>query len=196
MPGPQRVKIDDLELDATPEQEYSGDVETTDNPVEDGADVTDHAREKPETFTATAIVSSVPVDESQRNARGAFERFASGGYARSVYQQMQRMKSERKLHTIVTPLRRYSNMLLTNLGVPTRANLGDAVQFKIAFKQIRVVESGTAELARPAAVGTNKPVDKKQQAKKPGTPADRKTILKQFTDSVGLTTPGSGVAPP
>lgn len=197
MAGPVRVAIDDLEIDATPEQDHSGDVETTDSPIEEGADVTDHAREKPEIFTATCVVSSVPVNDTDRQNRGPFQAHATGGYARGVYDRMRRMKSERKLHTIVTPLRRYENMILTALSAPTRAQYGDGVLFKVSFKQIRVVASGTAQfLATTNKTGTDKPTKKKQQSKKPGEPAEqRRTALKGLLDAAGVTTPGAGVAP-
>lgn len=194
----QRVKIDDLEIDATPEQDYQGDVETTDSPVEDGADTTDHAREKPETFTATCVVSSVPVDELDRQTRGPFQAGASGGYARGVYARMRRMKSERKLHSITTPLRTYENMMLVTLSAPTRAQYGDGVVFKVGFKEIRIVKSGTAQfVSTTKTTATEKPVDKKKQSKKTGEPAEqRRSALKGLFDAGGITTPGSGVAAP
>lgn len=194
----QKVTIDDdLEIDASPEQDYTGDVETTDHPVEDGANTTDHAREKPETFTATCVVSSVPVDELDRQTRGPFEAGATGGYARGVYARIRRMKSERKLHTLKTPLRSYENMMLVSLSVPTRAQYGDGVMFKMGWKEIRIVKSGTAQfISTTQTTATQKPTTKKQQSKKTGEPAEqRRTALKGLFDAAGITTPGAGVAP-
>lgn len=198
MAGPQRVTIDsDLVIDCTPEQDYQGDVETTDSPIEQGADVTDHAREKPETFVATCIVSSVPVDPNDRKDRGPFKPWTTGGYARTTFEKLVAMKSERKTHTITTPLRTYRNMILVGLGSPTRADLGDGVSFKMSWKSIRIVNSGTATfLAQPKVTGTQKPTEKENQAKKQGDKKDRTTALKSLTNALGLTKAGSGVAPP
>lgn len=196
MAGPRKVRIDNLVIDATPEQDYGGDVEATDHPIEDGANPTDHARAMPDRFVATCVVSSVPSNDTDRQQRGPFQAYSGGGYAQGVFEQMVRMKSDRKLHTIVTPLHRYENMLLIGLSAPSRAQYGDAVVFKVTFKQIRIVQSGTAQfVTRPVATKTDKPTTKQQQSKKQGAKEDRVTAIKRFTNSVGLTEAGSGVAP-
>lgn len=195
MAGPIRVQLDNLVFDATTEQDYQGDVDTTDEPVEQGADITDHARVKPEVWSGTAIVSNTPVDPIDAAARGSFPAASSGGYARNFYDQLKKMKDDRLLHTLVTPLRSYDSMMITNLGVPTRANMGDALQFKISLKEIRIVQSGTATFVSAPKTATPKPTTKENQAKQQGTPSQRASALKTFTNSTGLTTVGSGVTP-
>jgi hypothetical protein len=173
MAGPRKVQIDDLIIDATPEQDFSSDVETTDHPIEDGSNPTDHARARPEVFTATLIVSSVPSDDTDRQQRGEHKPGEGGGYADSVFQKLLQMKNERKLHHISTPLRAYDNMLLTALSAPTRADTGDALVAKVSFKQIRVVQSGTAQfITKTPSTNTQKPTTKKDQGKKQGEEQD------------------------
>jgi hypothetical protein len=208
MPGPIKFQIDDLVIDATPEQSYTGDVETTENPVEEGANVVDHARVKPETWTGTCVVSNTPIDQADRTFRGVpallpaggtapgtgGEEFNKGGYARTVYQRLKKMKDDRLLHALVTPLRSYSNMIITALSVPTKAQYGDAIQFTIAFREIRVVKSNTAQFLRTTRpTNTLKPTDKDNQAKKQGETesTDNESIGKKFLDDIHVLKKGS-----
>jgi hypothetical protein len=193
--SPIRVELDGLKFDATPEQEYSAEVSTTDDPVEQGADVTDHARAKPTQWSGTAIVSNLPIDKLDRDTRGNFEAGSSGGYARDFFEKLVKMKDDRKLHTLITPLRIYTNMMITSLSSPTTAKLGDAIQFKIALKEIRLVQSGTATFVTAPKTNTPKPTTKENQAKKQGAEG-KTTQLKKLTNFFGLTEAGSGVAAP
>jgi hypothetical protein len=192
--SPIRVKLDALSFDATPEQDYTGEVDTTDSAVEQGADVTDHARAKPESWSGTAVVSNLPIDATDAAQRGEFKAGSSGGYARDFFEKLKKMKDDRQLHTLVTPLRTYSNMMITALSSPTRANLGDAIQFKISLKEIRLVQSGTATFVTAPKTNTPKPTTKENQAKKQGAEA-KTTQLKKLTNFFGLTDAGSGVTP-
>lgn len=206
-PSPIRFTIDsglstELIVDATTELDYDADVETTDHPVEQGANTTDHARAKPEVITATCIVTNIPVDSTDREVRDAnnsdgSKARAQNGYAQQVYSRLVKMKNDRQLHTLSTVRGVYSNMIITKLSTPTRAQYGDGLMFKIAFKEIRIVTTGTAQLVAIKQPKTLKPTDKEHQAKKQGTtPGDgRRTALKTLTDTLGLTHSGSGVAP-
>lgn len=172
----QRCKIDDIELDATPEHDYSGDVETTDHPVETSFNPTDHARVKPETWIATCVVSSMPIDQDQQSARGTFKSGSSGGYARGVYARIKQMKDDRNTHTVTTPEETYENMVITALSRPFRAQYGDGVMFKISLKQVRIVNSSTGQFVTAGPkTSTLKPTTKVNQSKKVGTeaPEDR-----------------------
>lgn len=198
MAGPRRIRVDDLQIDATPEHDLPAEVETTDHPIEEGANPTDHARALPEKWNGTCVISSVPVDETDRNQRGAFAAFGTGGYAEEVYDKFRKMKDARQLHVITLPNMRLENMLLTSLSRMWRAQYGEAAYFKVGFKQIRLVQSGTAQfVTAPQQVNTDKPVKKEKQSKKQGEDSTekRKSALKRMTDGLGLTTEGSGVAP-
>lgn len=173
MAGPIKFQIDDLVIDATPEVDFDADVETTDHPIEEGSDSTDHARSSGSTGTFETMQVAVMTCGLEREVRDAtnsdWEKAgATDGTAQQVYEKLVKMKDAHELHTLTTVRGLYENMMITKLSSPTRANLGDGLMFKIAFKSIRIVTSGTAQLVAREAPKTRKPTKKADQAKKQG----------------------------
>ena len=123
------AKIGALELDASVSEGHDGEVEVTEHPVEVGANVSDHARIKPDTLTMEGVISATP-----------FGKEASLDYIREGYEKLLELKDARELLTIVTVLRAYSDMMLVKLTVPRDANSGDALRFSATFKQVRLAE--------------------------------------------------------
>lgn len=141
-----------LELDATISNGFQGDVEVTEHPVEVGADMSDHARVKPEVVTIEGIISNTPLNRSQATrivqGRGvALETTAltdapagAAGHAETALAKLIDMKDARQLVTVVTERRTYKGMMLTSLSVPHDAKTGDALRFTATFKQVRLAE--------------------------------------------------------
>lgn len=163
-----KFQIDDLVIDATPELDIDGDVESTDHPVEQGSDSTDHARQKPITLSATCVVSNLQVDDNILLDDEADKAGATDSRSQQIYDQLVKMKNDRQLHTLTTVRGVFSSMLLVKLSAAVRSKFGDALSFKVGFKEIRVVTTATAQFIALKKPKTNKPVDKEKQAKKQG----------------------------
>jgi hypothetical protein len=164
-----------LVLDAMPTATHAGEVEVTDHPVEQGANVVDHKREKPETLTLEGFVSNMPFGQAGQDA------FESGiDLAQTAYQQLLAIKAGVDLLTIVTPLRTYASMVMTSLNVPESAQLGGSLSFTASFKQVRVVTSQTVQVPTVLA-GKSKDKGGKQGPKPtdPATKEKSKTIFKK-----------------
>jgi hypothetical protein len=160
-----------VELDAVLSETHASEVEVTEHPVERGANVSDHARVKPEQVTLEGLVSNTPVN------RGATRRvltangvdFASNaetdapagaaGFAEAAYGKLREIKDARQLVTVATELRTYKNMVMTSLSVPRNARVGDALQFTAVFKEVRLAEVLHREVS-VAAPAAKKAVDK------------------------------------
>lgn len=149
--GVTRARIGALQLDASVEEEHAGEVEVSEHEVEVGANISDHAREKPETIRISGVVSNTPIAESDRRDQEGRLRRGSEGRADSAYDALRKIKSERQPVTVVTSLRQYENMVMTSLSVPRDAERGDSLHFTAAFKQIRTVASETVRVELPRA---------------------------------------------
>lgn len=147
------TKIESVEVDCSITEQHSGEVEVTEHPVEEGFNVSDHARPKPDALTMDAIVSNTPINRTQRKrVVQAFgfqfetstlsdQRQGVASYAEAAYAKLRDLKDAGKVITVVTNLRTYDSMIITSLSVPRDARSGDALRFSIAFRQIRVVRN-------------------------------------------------------
>src|SRR5215469_8257121 len=188
-----RTRIDTLELDAAIAEMHSASNEITDHPVEDGADITDHVRVKPDTVTIEGIISNTPVIAGSARFEGGLETSEENGVlvvsgvgadsldearADSAYQQLLKIKEDRLPVVIITELRQYDRMVLERLNVPRDARVGSALRFSATFREIRTVASQRVQITLPKARA------KVRGGKKTGTPAppaveNRVSFLKQ-----------------
>lgn len=139
----------------------------TDHPVEDGADISDHIRPELDTFSAECFVSNSLIEDESSNMDGArvvqrAVKLPSGRDAtvidtdvevdrvKSVYDELRTIQRTRKLVVIVTPLRRYQDMAITELGFPITNKSG--VQFSLEAREVRLVQSETVDVPVPRDV--------------------------------------------
>jgi hypothetical protein len=132
-----KLKIAQVEVDVSLSEDHVSTCEVTENPVEIGADVTDHVQEKPDTLTIEGLVSDTPI-RLLGNTFGV-----SDNRARKTYDILREIKSAKKPITVVTGLRQYTNMILRSLTVPRNAETGQALKFTAEFVEVRLVESET-----------------------------------------------------
>src|SRR5262249_37783249 len=92
---------------------------------------------------------------------------------------LRRMKDETILVEIVTSVRSYKNMILTDLSVPRDASTGDALQFTATFKEIRIVETKQRKIVTAKPSGQKK----KSVGKRVATPTRPSSTLKAVKDS-------------
>lgn len=166
------TKIGDLVLDASMRETHSGEVEVPEHPVEEGANIADHARLKAEKVTIDGVVSNTPVLTDQRREAGDVA-VDQRGRADTAYENLRRMKDARQVVKLVTLLREYDNMLLTSLSVPREPKTGEIVQFSATFSQVRIVRNEATRLPETKIPST--PTKKLDKGKLPTTPTPEAT---------------------
>jgi hypothetical protein len=137
-----------IEFDVVVSEAHDAEVEVTEHPVEQGADITDHARVKAVTLTIEGIVSNTPLADSLRLENGQPKEFPwqAPGRAQDIYLQLRDLKDARQLVTVATQRGTYTNMVITRLNVPVTPQTGEALRFTITFKQVRLVKTETAKI--------------------------------------------------
>lgn len=160
---PTKAQIASIVLDASIKEIHHSEVDSTDSPVEQGVDVTDHLRAKPDVVTITGMVTNFPLDAgkgltpesiSASTSQGT-ESFSNQslaqwvpGTAETAYQDLLLLKGSASLVTVITGLRVYTNMALKSLDVPRDASIGESLQFTATFKEIQIVQNQTVQIAR------------------------------------------------
>jgi hypothetical protein len=134
--------------DVTVEEIHADALQVTDNPVEQGAVVSDHAFLKP-----SRLVIKAGWSNSSPQAAG------DPNYVNDTYQQFQDLQASRQPFDIVTGKRAYSNMLITLLQVRTDESTEDALMMECECRQIILVNTQTvtvptANQASPETTGS------------------------------------------
>ncbi len=172
-----RTQIDTVVVDCTLSEGHSRELEITEHPVEDGANIADHARLKPDALSLEVVLSNTVIAGP-----------ADPGRAEEAYAQLRLLQEQRKLITVVTSLRVYENMMLTLLSTPRSAKEGNAIRCQVTLRNIRLVQNKTT-----VVTVTREPIAKKKQStgkqasgEAKDADAKRKSLLKGISDGTGL----------
>lgn len=135
-------------LDASITEEHAIDVDTTENPIEDGATVTDHAIVDPRELTMEVIVSAHP-DQ-------LIPTFSAVRHIQE-YRKLQRIAKSRDVIDVVTTLERYRSMLIVHVGTPRTVENTNALRITCKLRQIEIARvdaaANLADLAVDGALG-------------------------------------------
>lgn len=154
-----RAKIDGWEVDAVVLLVPAHEAETTDHPIEDGSDPSDHIHIRPVTVQMEGLQSATPLGEASDDLR-----------PRATYQRLVKIQTDRRLVTLNTGLGDFTNMVLTSLSVPQTPDTGEAIRFNVSWKRVSQVATQTVELTSSEVALTKKQVGK--QPPKPASPPD------------------------
>ncbi len=158
--GGQAVQLDSITVDAVLSETHTLESETTDNPVEQGIDVTDHIRPRPRTLRMEGLISEVPVPGPSIDGYGPASQQTPGGLNFSgvsapdntrpgtAYQTLVAIWENGVLLTIATALETYDNMVMVSAPVARKAGDGLSLHFSAAFKEIRIVKSQVVSVPR------------------------------------------------
>lgn len=124
--------FDALTFDATITEQHSRDAEATEHAVEQGANIVDHVRLRPDKLIMDAVLTDSPLKGT-----------ASKGRAAGLYEQIRLLQEQAKLLTIITGLRTYEDMVIESLGVTRTAKETGGVHLSISLKHIRLVQNKT-----------------------------------------------------
>lgn len=180
--------IGTVELDCAISESHQAGQDVTDHPVEEGSPITDHARKRPDVVTIEGLVTDTPVGLTQRQraaqSLGLVDSEEAPGYAQAAYDQLRELLAG-KIFTVVTSLRTYDDMVLTDLTVPRDRSIGHALRFSATLKQIKLVKNKITAIATSTRTARGK-----RKAKLGGLAAlkatadQAKKAVDRFTDTV------------
>lgn len=146
-------------VDATVSEEHLSEAELTENPVEDGAVVTDHVHLKPAQLTIQGVISDSPlgyavIGNIQNLVRSVSSLFGKSSRSVDAYNDLLALQKSRQPFTVTTGLKRYKNMIMTSLSVPRTAQTGRAIHFTATMREIRIVKSKTTSVSLSSSVSS------------------------------------------
>lgn len=113
------------------EEKYTDELVITDNPVEQGAQISDHAYKKPASL-------SMQIGWSNSDPEAGFD----PNYVANVYNQLLFLQASRVPFTVETPWRRYpSQMLIQSISVVRDQKTRAALHVNLDLRQVILVET-------------------------------------------------------
>lgn len=129
----------DVVADVTIEELGDDSMVITEHPVEQGAQITDHAYKEPARLRLT-------LGWSNSNPQAGFD----PNYVTDMYEQLLDMQASRELITVITGKREYDNMLMANLRQVTDEKTEYALMAVMDLQQVILVDTSTT-VVPPAA---------------------------------------------
>lgn len=135
-------------VDALVSEEPSFSAEVTKNPIEGGAKISDHVQLKPVELTMEGVISDAPlgyavIGNIQNLVRQVSNVFLGSSRSLDAFNELLALRNNRMPFTVITSLKRYQNMIMTELSVPRTAQTGNAIHFRCKMEEVVIVSSQT-----------------------------------------------------
>ena len=189
--------IGDIQLDAVISESHTNEVSLTSNPVEIGAEITDHAVVQPKRLNILAEVSDTPMGlaafgQIVDSVTGLFGTSTTDNITRSnaAYNALIQSQEEREPIEIQTKLKLYTNMIITNVSVQQDKNTSRIVRMSIDVQQVIITQSEVVQLTEEqlqagSATEQASPPEKSGRKEAVEPPAStKKSVLKAGIDWV------------
>jgi hypothetical protein len=136
-----KVKIGGLVFDAILKTDHNSKLTATSHPIESGANISDHAFVEP-----SEVSIELAVSDSEIN-RGTF---GSGERSIKAFGELTKLQTSRKLITVVTRFKTYSNMLIMSISTPDDYTTMNAFRAMIMLREIPVVSTSRVTVSERA----------------------------------------------
>ncbi len=160
--GAQRLSIgeaggDPIVVDASIREVHSVTGEVSDHPVESGIDIVDHYRVLPRQVEVEALVTNTPIATGLPGASlvNSVIGLVQGDTdpSSNAWNEFQRFFDEAVVLDVSTSLKKYENMVMTDLAVTRDSKTGQALSFSASFREVRFVDTEQGEAISLATVG-------------------------------------------
>jgi hypothetical protein len=156
----------DIVAQVTIEEQHQDDVQITDHPVEQGANITDHAFELPATLTVRYGWSDSPsannllgaATNSVAGTKAAVQSLVTGnqvGQSRDIYEKLLKLKKSRVPFTVYTGKRKYKDMLIRSISVVTDHDHEHSFIATVGLRQVLLATVSVSSVSAPSANQAN-----------------------------------------
>lgn len=154
-----------LTFDAVFEETHESTLEVTDNPVETGVVVSDHAYMKPGKITLSAGVSDTPL------VVGTTDVFASdSGRAKRAFELLVELQAKAEPFDVQTGLKLYKNMICTSVRTSQDKDTSGALVFTADIREVLIVYTQVVKYPPRKAGATKRQAGaKKDKGEQQGT---------------------------
>ena len=163
-----------LSFDATFQEDHILELEVTDNPVETGVSITDHAYMKPYKLKITAGVTNTPLVLKS-------DGFGEGDQRTiEAFKKLEALMRTREPFDVQTGLRLYKNMICTTVNTSQDSGSANALIFTADLREIIIVQTQAVTYPpRKSGKAANQAGKKKDSGEKQAKSAEGTAVKKQ-----------------
>ncbi len=188
----KQPQISSIKIDTFLSEEHSYSSSVTTSPIEDGAFVNDHIIKDPFTLSVNGYISNIAtigigvLDQAFGAIQGISSVFSGKNKAKDAETELVRIRNDKEIFTVVTGLRSYKNMVITNVSFPRSSSTGSGLEFNATFQQVEIAKVEIVTLDPEDEEAVQDTIDKgKQELKDKNSVAGTETELgKNFTNGV------------
>lgn len=137
-------KINDIKIDCFITESATATAEVTKNPVEKGADITDHIIINPMTFQIEGLVSNI-----SSGLKETIESLSSANpltsKAKTAWEDLLELHASREKFTLVQGLMSYPDVVLVQLDTTRDKDTVNALRFNASLQQLIIAGTSTLE---------------------------------------------------
>jgi len=134
-PQAQFIGFTVIQFDASISESHVYSANVTQNPVENGANVTDNIVVNPVSLTMNGFITDTPV-KILLNVLNPREKSGSDSLSKTAHDELVGLFNSKTPFTVITGLKKYENMVLTNLTFPRDSKTGKSVRFNCTLTEI------------------------------------------------------------
>lgn len=139
-----------IAFDCTVSERHSDQLTITDHPVEEGANVSDHAQKEPPVLELNGIISNQPillnvVDDLQPSVAGG----SPDNRAQDAYDEFIRLQESASLLQIATEVRDYEDMMIASIAVQRDKDTRNILDIGLTLRKFRVATVESVEAPEP-----------------------------------------------
>lgn len=162
--------IGGITIDAYIQEGHRKAANVTNYPIENGSFIADHVIQRPDVISIQGLVSKSVLGTSA----------LSNSRILDTYEILTFLKELGLPITIVTGLKVYEDMVITNLDVNRTARNGQSLPFSLTAQKITIVQSQTAQIPKSQLTGDTATQQQSQQEQDVGDTSSGQT---QVTDT-------------
>lgn len=177
-----------IAFDCTVSERHSGKLVITEHPVEEGANVADHARKDPDGLDLQGIISDQPILLNIEDLQPSVPGTSPNERAKSAYREFQRLQDTAALLTVTTEVRTYEDMIIESISVNRDKETRHILDIGLGLKTYRkaTVESVDApEPVNPSHKRKRKGGRKQTKPAKPEVEDKSTSVLGDIINAFG-----------
>ena len=172
-----------IDLDVTSDEFHEWTNEVTNNPVETGSPIADHIQDMPDKVRITGMISDSAISDNVIRQFSEIDDTQFLTRSQTTFDLLRNMIKDKKLVTVYTRYKTYTDMALVSLSIPRNNTTGDAVNFTAEFVHVRIVSTQTVEIPKGVSPKKTAKIDKKTQQKAEPTTKGGDKAVKPVTNA-------------
>ena len=137
-----------IDLDVTMDESHEWQNDVTTNPVENGSPISDHIQIMSDKLRITGMISDSSISDAVIKQFSGIDGTQFLTRVQTAFDVLRKLKEDRKLITVYTKYKVYTDMAITSLSIPRNNQTGDSIQFSIEFLNIRIVNTQTIDMPK------------------------------------------------